>query len=151
MWMLYLHMPRKALLIYGLLAGLVIFVLNLGKYSLMIGSIKLEIYLAIAGLTFLSLGIFLGIQFIQKKSLKETDKSIPPIGNHWELSNREMEVLQAMAAGLTNQEIADKLFVSLPTIKTHSSNIYQKMEVNRRTQAIQKAIQAGLLDPHTKE
>ncbi|MEO6498932.1 MAG: LuxR C-terminal-related transcriptional regulator, partial [Mucilaginibacter sp.] len=61
------------------------------------------------------------------------------------ISNRELEVLQLMASGLSNREIADRLFVSLNTIKTHSSNVFVKMEVERRTQAVDKARKLGLV------
>ena len=59
------------------------------------------------------------------------------------LSKRELEVLQLMAEGLSNKEIADRLFVSLSTIKTHSNNLFDKMNVERRTQAIDKAKRLG--------
>lgn len=62
------------------------------------------------------------------------------------LSSREMEVLQLMAQGLSNQEIADKLFLSVPTVKTHSSNLFFKLDVKRRTQAIEKARQLKIID-----
>ncbi|HYG19004.1 MAG TPA: response regulator transcription factor, partial [Ohtaekwangia sp.] len=55
------------------------------------------------------------------------------------ISKREYEVLELMATGCSNQEIADKLFVSLNTVKTHTSNLFIKLDVKRRTQAIQKA------------
>ena len=61
------------------------------------------------------------------------------------ISPREYEVLQLMAAGLSNQEIADRLFISLNTVKTHISNLYLKLGVQRRTQAIQKAKEKGLM------
>jgi NarL family two-component system response regulator LiaR len=61
------------------------------------------------------------------------------------ISKRELEVLTLMAQGLTNQEIADKLFVSLNTVKTHSSNLFLKLEVKRRTQAIERAKQLRLI------
>jgi NarL family two-component system response regulator LiaR len=61
------------------------------------------------------------------------------------ISNRELEVLQLMARGLSNQEIAERLFVSLNTIKTHSSNLFLKMEVERRTQAVEKAKRLSLI------
>jgi ATP/maltotriose-dependent transcriptional regulator MalT len=61
------------------------------------------------------------------------------------LSKRELEVLQLMAEGLSNQEIASRLFVSLNTIKTHSSNLFGKLDVKRRTQAIEKAKRTGLI------
>lgn len=61
------------------------------------------------------------------------------------LSNREMEVLQLMSTGLSNQEIADKLFLSLPTIKTHTGNIFIKLDVKRRTQAVEKAKRLNII------
>ncbi|MBO0799520.1 MAG: response regulator transcription factor, partial [Blastocatellia bacterium] len=61
------------------------------------------------------------------------------------ISKREYEVLELMAQGLSNQEIADKLFVSLNTVKTHSSNLFMKLDARRRTQAIHRAKELGLL------
>ena len=61
------------------------------------------------------------------------------------ISRREYEVLELMAKGFSNQEIADRLFVSLNTIKTQSSNLFLKLDVNRRTQAVQKAKELQLI------
>ena len=61
------------------------------------------------------------------------------------ISQREMEVLQLVAAGATNQEIADQLFVSLNTIKTHTSRLFEKLDVQRRTQAIEKAKRLNII------
>ncbi|MBL3716148.1 MULTISPECIES: response regulator transcription factor [Lactococcus] len=63
-----------------------------------------------------------------------------------ELSKREMEVLKILAQGLSNQEIADQLYISLKTVKTHVSNIFNKLEVSDRTQATIYAIQHKLVD-----
>jgi ATP/maltotriose-dependent transcriptional regulator MalT len=61
------------------------------------------------------------------------------------ISKREHEVLELMANGFSNQEIADKLFVSVNTIKTHSANLFLKLEVRRRTQAVQKGKELMLI------
>lgn len=61
------------------------------------------------------------------------------------ISQRELEVLQQMAAGATNQEIADALFVSVNTVKTHTSRLFEKLEAKRRTQAVEKARRLGLI------
>jgi LuxR family maltose regulon positive regulatory protein len=61
------------------------------------------------------------------------------------LSERELEVLHYLAAGLTNQEIADRLYLSLNTIKVHTRNIYGKLGVNHRTQAVARAQELGIL------
>ncbi len=61
------------------------------------------------------------------------------------ISKREHEVLLLMAQGFSNQEVADKLFVSLNTVKTHSSKLFEKLNVQRRTQAVQEAKKLGLV------
>ncbi len=61
------------------------------------------------------------------------------------ISDRELEVLHLIAAGLSNKKIADKLFISLNTVKTHTKNINSKLDVNSRTQAIARAKELGLI------
>jgi ATP/maltotriose-dependent transcriptional regulator MalT len=72
---------------------------------------------------------------------ERNDRVIETLG----ISGRELEVLELLAEGLSNKEIAARLYVSSHTIKTHLSNLYQKLEVSRRTQAIQKARMLGIL------
>lgn len=74
-----------------------------------------------------------------------TDTNADDIIAHLGLTPREVEVLQYIAKGLSNQEIADTMFVSLNTVKTHISNVFSKLDVQRRTQAIQKVKSMGLL------
>jgi ATP/maltotriose-dependent transcriptional regulator MalT len=62
-----------------------------------------------------------------------------------ELSKRELEILNLLAQGHSNQEIAGKLFVSLSTVKTHIQNLFEKLEVKRRTQAVEKAKRLNLI------
>jgi ATP/maltotriose-dependent transcriptional regulator MalT len=69
------------------------------------------------------------------------DKALDQTG----LSKRELEVLGLISDGLSNEEIAEKLFISLNTIKTHTSNLFEKLEVKRRTQATEKAKRLGLI------
>ena len=64
------------------------------------------------------------------------------------LSEREIEVLQLIANGLTNQAIADQLYLSLHTVKVHARNIYSKLDVSNRTQAVAKARSTGILPDH---
>lgn len=144
-------MPKKALILYGLICATAIVILNTGKYTFAAGILQFEIYIGIAGVVFLMLGIFMGVQWVQNRVKKTEAVQLSLQKNSFGLSPRELEVLQQMAAGLTNQEIADRLFVSLATIKTHTSNIYQKMDVKRRTQAVQTALQSGLIRTHTKD
>ena len=135
---------KKTVFIYGvLLAALVIF-LQILEYRFFVRELSIEIYVGIIAIFFTSFGIWLGLKLINKTSETQLQKIESFVINSEKLkshgvSNRELEVLQLMAEGLSNQEIANKLFVSLHTIKTHSSNLYSKLNVKRRTQAIQKA------------
>jgi NarL family two-component system response regulator LiaR len=148
---------NKANLLYGALLGALVFLLNWLELRFLIFDHFVEIYIGAIAILFTLLGIWLAIKLIKPKV--ETvvvekylyhDPNIPFVINEEALnrlgmSKRELEVLQLMAEGLSNQEIARKLFVSLNTIKTHSSKIFEKMDVQRRTQAIEKAKRLGLI------
>jgi ATP/maltotriose-dependent transcriptional regulator MalT len=111
----------------------------------------MELYVGFIALIFTGLGIWLALKLskpkvetvvvekeviIQKyEPFKQNDALIAQM----ELSKRELEILQLMAGGYSNQEIAGKLFVSLSTVKTHNQNLFSKLDVKRRTQAIEKA------------
>ncbi len=146
---------KKQILIYGLALGFLTLLLKWLEYRFLISTHAFEIYAGIIALLFTVLGIWLGGKLIKPKSVKEivvVEKLVTvnvPQPAFFEsdqteiekrgISTRELEVLQLVADGLSNQEIADKLFVSLNTVKTHTSNLFLKLEVSRRTQAIQKA------------
>jgi two-component system, NarL family, response regulator LiaR len=105
-----------------------------------------EVYAAIISVIFMVLGAWLMHNFQQRKLEKENAKqeiiAIPELG----LSQREMEVLVLMSQGFTNQQIADKLFLSIHTIKTHGSNLFVKLDVKNRTQALIRAKELEILD-----
>ncbi len=107
----------------------------------MVRDMEIEMYGGIIGVLFLFFGIWLGTSSFKKKSADKYDRQ--KLG----LSKRELEVLELLSQGLSNQEVADKLFVSLNTAKTHISSIYSKLNVKRRTQAIQKARDMALIHP----
>lgn len=118
--------------------------------------ISLDVYLGIIAIGCISLGIYAGLQFQSKRRLREaalplTLRSTKPMVGRFNLSaesslsTRELEVLQYIAAGHSNKEIADRMYVSINTVKTHTSNIYNKLDVKRRTQAVEKARQAELI------
>ena len=133
---------RNSLILYGALMGILLVLLQAISYRTMIRDITLEIYGVIIAVFFLALGLWFGSRGIRKKNQKNLSKKNP---QEFGLSNREVDVLLLMVEGLTNQEIADRLYVSLNTVKTHSSNIYLKLQVERRTQAIRKARELGLV------
>jgi len=117
------------------------------EYKLIVHDLSIEFYVGIVAIFFTTLGVWAGLKLTQKKVVVVgpefilNESELQRVG----ISKREYEVLVLMAQGLSNQEIANKLFVSLNTIKTHSSNLFLKLEVNRRTQAIQKAKQLRLI------
>ncbi|WP_091144989.1 response regulator transcription factor [Mucilaginibacter pineti] len=117
----------------------------------------LDLYVGAIAVIFTALGIWLALKLSRPKvNTVQVEKNIyiNNTGNficneaalsQLNLSRRELEVLQLMADGLSNQEIAERLFLSLNTIKTHSSKLFEKMEVERRTQAVDKAKKLSII------
>jgi DNA-binding CsgD family transcriptional regulator len=137
-------------LLYGLSLGLLLAALQFSEYRLLILNDAVNWYMGLIATVFASLGIWAGLKLNRspKKPLVIPEPAFQPKDEVLErlgITPRELEVLEQMALGLSNQEIADKLFVSLNTIKTHSSNLFSKLGVQRRTQAIQKATALGLI------
>ena len=128
------------------LAGLVA-LLKFFEYSLFIRDLSLEFYVGVVAVLFTALGVWVGRRLTIKKVIIASPdfhldaRALDRLG----LSKREFEVLELISIGLSNQEIADKLFVSVNTIKTHSSNLFQKLDVSRRTQAILRAKELRLI------
>ncbi len=142
---------KKTVLIYGVLLAVLVILLRVLEYRFFVRDLSVEVYIGIIALLFTSLGIWLGLKLIDKQnsnapsqnSLDNYVINSEKLKSHG-ISVRELEVLELMAKGLSNQEIANKLFVSLHTIKTHSANLYSKLSVKRRTQAIRKAREISL-------
>lgn len=141
---------NKHVLLYGAAMALLVFVLKWLELRFVVIDHAFELYVGFIALIFTGLGIWLSLKLAKPKT--ETvvvEKQVYVNNNDFELnsseieklniSKRELEVLELMAHGLSNHEIAERLFVSLSTIKTHSRNIFDKMDVSRRTQAIDKA------------
>ena len=149
----------KTTVLFGMCMAVLLALLKWLEYSFIVRDLKMETYLGIVGGIFTLLGIWIGWKLTHKKKseLTETENSIQVSENSGEydpqnefnLSPREHEVLVLIAQGLSYQEIADQLFVSLSTIKTHAANIFSKLDVQRRTQAVMVAQKRGLL-PQTK-
>ncbi len=135
---------KKTVLLYGTLLAVLVVCLQILEYRFFIRDLSIEVYVGLIASFFTALGIWLGLKLINKKSepqfLSAENLVIDAAKlQAYGISERELQVLQLMAQGLSNQEIANQLFVSLHTVKTHSSNLYSKLNVKRRTQAIQKA------------
>jgi two-component system, NarL family, response regulator LiaR len=151
----FLTKNRQSIL-YGSSLALLLIALKWLELRLIIINHAFEIYIGAIALIFTGLGIWLALK-LAKPKIKTVLVEKPVyinksnfILNESELtklsiSKRELEVLQLMSEGLSNHEIADRLHVSLSTIKSHSQNIFEKMEVDRRTQAIDKARKLGII------
>ena len=141
---------RRTVLVYGLLGGLLIAVLKLAEYRFLVREHSLEIYGGLVAVIFASLGIWLGLKLTRPREVVVVRDAHPFVIDQSRLEKlgitpREHEILTLIAAGLSNREIAEKLFVSENTVKTHSSRLFDKLNARRRTQAVQIAKQAGLI------
>lgn len=159
----------KTIFVYGISLAVLLLLLDWLKWKLIVLDHATEIYIGLIALIFTSLGVWFAWKLIAPKVEtviveKEVYVTVPlqpsqpqapiatgsftPNAKHLEksgLSARELEVLQLMATGLSNQEIAEQMFVSLNTIKTHASNIFLKLDVKRRTQAVDQARKWGII------
>ena len=129
---------KKSILLYSLAVASGAFLLQWLEYQYAVRVFSTEIYIAIIALFFVGLGVWVGLRLsapAARESFERNTKAIDYLG----ISKREHEVLELLAQGHSNQEIAKTLFVSSNTVKSHLGRLYGKLEVSRRTQAIQKA------------
>ena len=139
----------KTIFVYGISLAALVFFLKFIEYKFFVRDLSLEFYVGLVALFFTAIGVWAGLRITRKKTVivgnpanfQINEEQLKQLG----ISKREYDVLELMAKGLSNQEIADKLFVSLNTVKTHSSNIFLKLDARRRTQAIQRAKQLHLI------
>jgi DNA-binding NarL/FixJ family response regulator len=138
---------RKTVLLYGVAMAALIGFLKAIEYRYFVRDLSLEVYLGVVAALFTGLGVWAGLRITRRKVIvvsadfQRNDQELQRLG----ISKREYEVLELIAQGLSNQEIAEKLFVSLNTVKTHSSNLFMKLDARRRTQAVLRAKELGLL------
>ena len=132
---------KKTILVFsGIIVGLLA-LFQLSKYSMLSGNLEIEWAIGIVAIIFFIVGVYLNKRSLHKvPSQTETSitidhEKIESLG----VSKREYEILELIAQGLSNKEIADQLFISENTVKTHVSNLFIKLDAKRRTQAIQKA------------
>jgi two-component system, NarL family, response regulator LiaR len=150
---------KRGVLLYGFIGGILITTLKWTEYRFLVIEHSLEIYSALIAATFAILGIWLGLKLTRKQTVVVKEILIPVnevpayepfIPNQQRradlsITPRELEVLELIARGMSNREIAAKLYVSENTVKTHSSRVFDKLGARRRTQAVQLAKEFGLL------
>jgi DNA-binding CsgD family transcriptional regulator len=146
---------KKHILIYGLCGGALIVLLKLVEYRFLVVEHSIEIYGGLVALLFAVLGIWLGLKLTKTKETVVIREVLLPASHSFTLNEvklrelgitrRELEILELIAGGLSNREIAEKLFVSENTVKTHSSRLFDKLSARRRTQAVQLGKEFGLI------
>ena len=147
---------RKTTLFFGLVGGALIALLKLIEYRYLVVEHSLEIYGGLVAAVFSALGVWLGLKFTRRRETPAPAEPAPALApapfvvdqarlEALGITPREHEILELIAAGLSNREIAERLFVSENTVKTHSSRLFDKLQAKRRTQAVQLAKQAGLI------
>ncbi len=135
---------KRTIITFTILIIALLLLFRLSTVTIFRGNLRTEIVLAVVAIVFFLIGVFINKRASQNQNTqkeKNYSQKIEELG----LSKREYEVLQEVASGLSNREIADKLFVSESTVKTHVSNLFLKLNAQRRTQAIQIAQDLGIL------
>jgi DNA-binding CsgD family transcriptional regulator len=144
---------KRTVLLYGLIGGAALAALQFFEYRFLVIEHSLEIYGGLVAALFAGLGIWLGLKLTKTKVVVK-EVPVPVMGpftvnaasiERLGLTPRELEILALIAEGLSNREIAERIFVSENTVKTHSANLFSKLSARRRTQAVQIAKEAGII------
>jgi DNA-binding CsgD family transcriptional regulator len=154
---------KRTVIFYGVLGGALIAALKLIEYRFLVLEHSLEIYSGIVALLFSLLGIWLGLKLTRTRETVvvlevpvrvEVEVRVPVAGpfvrnearlEQLGITPRELQILETMAAGFSTREIAERLFVSENTVKTHTARLFGKLSAKRRTQAVQRAKEAELI------
>jgi DNA-binding CsgD family transcriptional regulator len=138
---------KKSILLYGVIGGLLVALLKVIEYRYLVLEHSIEIYGGLIAALFAGLGIWLGLRLTRSKMtvivreipvpteipfVRDT-RAVETLG----VTPRELEILELIASGLSNKEIADRIYVSENTVKTHSRRLFDKLGARRRTQAVQ--------------
>lgn len=143
------------IILFGLVGGIIITLLKWTEYRYLVIEHSIEIYGGLTAVTFAAFGIWLGLRLTRKQIVLKEVRVPVPAGRPFvvnskkqeelEITPRELEILEQIAKGMSNREIAEKLFVSENTVKTHSSRVFDKLGAKRRTQAVQLGKEFGLI------
>jgi NarL family two-component system response regulator LiaR len=153
---------KRHVLIFGLVGGLLIAILQYSEYRFVIIEHSVEVYVALVAILFAGFGIWLGLRIARRRELTPepvvrealvraeaaVHKPFTPDAANQQafgITARELEILTLIARGFSNREIATQLFVSENTVKTHCARTFEKLGAARRTQAVQRCKELGLL------
>jgi DNA-binding CsgD family transcriptional regulator len=154
---------KRHVLIFGLVGGLLIAALQYTQYRFIVIEHSIELYGALVAVLFATFGIWLGLRITRsRETIRETvvvrEVPVPAEALNLEpfapntaqqqtlgITPRELEILALVARGFSNREIATQLFVSENTVKTHCARVFDKLGAARRTQAVQRGKELGLL------
>ena len=164
---------KKHVLVYGLAGGILIATLRLIEFRYLVLEHSVELYGTLVAALFSGLGIWLGLRLTRGRErvvvrdvVRDVVREVPvevPVEvrvhvpapatfvrdaarvESLGVTPRELEILELIAAGLSNREIAERVFVSENTVKTHSSRLFDKLGARRRTQAVQIGKELGLI------
>lgn len=135
---------RKTIILYGLALGVAAIALEWLQYKFVVRAHAAEIYIFLIAVAFTVLGVWAGRRLTERTPpgpFERNDAALASLG----VTDREYEVLMLLAEGCANKEIARRLGLSPNTIKTHTARLYEKLEAQRRTQAVQKARELALI------
>jgi DNA-binding CsgD family transcriptional regulator len=135
---------KRVIFLYALALAVGAFALQWLHYKFLVRAFPVETYIGLIAVAFAALGVWAGLRLARRPAAATFEKNTAALATLG-ITLREQEVLTLLAAGQSNKEIAQKLGVSPNTIKTQVASLYQKLDVQRRTQAIQKARELALI------
>lgn len=150
---------KRTVVVYGIVGGVLIASLKLIEYRFLVIEHSVEVYGGLVALVFSAVGIWLGLKLTRPRETVVVKEVVVPAtpaasvlvapdparAGELGITPRELEILTLIATGLSNREIAEKLYVSENTVKTHSSRLFGKLNARRRTEAVRIAQGAGLI------
>ncbi|MEP6835299.1 MAG: LuxR C-terminal-related transcriptional regulator [Gemmatimonas sp.] len=145
----------RPILVFGLVGGALTLLLKSVEYRFLIVEHSFEVYGGLVAIVFVGLGIWFGLTLTKKPETIVIKEVSAPVATEFTrnpagveaagLTPRELQILELIASGLSNKEIAERIFVSENTVKTHSRRLFEKLNARRRTQAVQAGKELGIL------
>lgn len=140
----------KRVVLYALVGGILVALLRYVEYWTLVRRAPGEIYGGVIAILFTIIGFWLGMTLRERRrpgrsSARITERADSAAVERLGITPREHEILELIASGLSNREIGETLFVSENTVKTHSSRLLRKLDARRRTEAVHRARELGVI------